>query len=442
MKLSYCPQFEVSKQIESLNRRRNELNFLLGVFTEEMLYKHPSPSLVTGKEIERCAKSLLKGCKNDFSALDSIIMQDIRANAKKAVVTHDYFFSKKIEKVSGFLSGIFGNGAYSEITTAISPQKLDHQAIHDFFSLMRKRTAGTIDSELIFDEDEFRSEKKRVTKIIEGYRGHAEQFLKHLDIAQKMPDYTLVSSPYDFSFWDFGAKVMAIERDLVPCIRAPGGKFVFLKSLGLSTAIHEAVHLVHEEVSRQCLPAVYCEPESYENLVQGACVEGVALFSENIALEWIRKESESLGVENELELLAAFKNAYLPNKMMRIAACILEIKEAQERAKERMPEHFKTESDKELARITEFYGFGKERYIFPQQTLVETVFMANYFFGSKKISNIACKAKRKFRLNLNSSATKGLLLQALMTGMWASPEAQEKFVIKHFFPKAKQDKII
>lgn len=444
MEFKYEPHFEVSKSVESLDRRRNELNFLIGVYTDELLHKNPSPSLVTGEEISRCARSLLKSCTNGktFSGLDAIVVQDIRENAKKAMVTYDYFFTGKIEKVVDFLSGIFGKGAFFQLLSAVSPGKFDHQAVHDYFIARRREMLGTIDAELVFDEDEFKSEKRKVIKVVESYKDDAEKFLGYLDIGNKLPEYSLVTSPYDFSFWDFESRIMAIERDLVPCIKMPNGRVALKTSVGLITQLHEAIHFANEELSKKCLPAVCPERGSYENLVHGACAEGVALYSEDLALEWIKRESKTLMVEDELEFLSAFKKAYLPNKLIRITSAILDIKDCQERLRKDLKEHQKTESDAELAKITGFAGFGKERYIFPPQTLIEATFNANYFFGDRRIRDIACKAKRKFNLNSSSSATKGLLLQALMTGIWVSPEAQEKFVMKHFFPKAKEDKII
>ena len=52
---------------------------------------------------------------------------------------------------------------------------------------------------------------------------------------------------------------------------------------------------------------------------------------------------------------------------------------------------------------------------------------------------MAKRAKKEFGIDLKNESQKNLLLQGLMTGVWTSHTAKEKFVIEHFLPQAMKD---
>lgn len=442
MRLIYQPKFEVGHEVQALTEKRNELSRLVTTLMGEYYFKFPCPSTKTGGLINDSVQRILKKCHSlkdcELLPLDRIVTADVEETARKALAISNYFFKPGKITLAKFLSSLYGNSAFSQITCAVKPENMDHAAVHDFFYQMNLLEMGAIDSEIIFEADNFKDAKKALIQLVEEYKKTMGISFRDLGISNGLPSHEMVTSPYDFSFCDSDSNTIAIERALMPAVRKKGVYYV-TKALGMLAAGHEMVHLAHDKISRACIPSVSIDSSMYTQAIYGLGVEGVATFSESIFMDWMIKNQKKLGIEKEADLVRKFMASYVPIKMPQLVYLILKIKEFQEDMHKGIPEHFKTESWIETAKITRIPLFERDVFLFADMDLMSILAQLDYFFGEKRMTRISQSAKRKFNFNHNH---RGLLLQALMTGTWSSGEAQQRFVIEHFLPQAERDGII
>jgi len=447
MKLNYEPKFEVSDGVYRLSKERQKLNDYQRMLELQMVHKSPTVSLETIALIKKEALSILKKSEKmkEVTGLDAVVLEDIQSNAQKALAQNEYLFNCKGNvKFTKFLSTMYGNGAYAEVLKAVQERETS-LAIHKYFELMHKINNNQIDEEILLNSDKLKEAKKALLGIVESYKKQIERFFGGIAHSFSAEDYDVYISPYDFSFWEEGSRMMSIQTDLIPGTKTKTGrqeKYHFTKSLGLVIAIHEAGHVLQDSISKICIPSVSYRVESSNPTFHGMTNEGVSLICEDFAIPWLVRNRRALGLEDEIALAKVFVKAYLPTRICDLAYELIDIKEREDHINDKMPEKFKTEAGKEMTRITGLPLFVKDFHFFSNTSLLETLWFANYFFGHRRISNIANKAKKEFGISMGNEKQSAILLQGLMTGIWTSHSAKEKFLLEHFLPQAVRDGVL
>src|SRR3989344_445715 len=264
MKLYYEPKWEIKDpRVESLDEKRIKLNRFYSILE---MQREASPRICQSLEtisrrrdlicyMEKKIKNLESG-KKAIEGFDRVVLDDIKDNVRKARADDSYFHNPKSKLTLGvYLATLFGRGAYSKISGIARPERLDHEALHDYYDAMHDIWAESLDSSIIIDRKSFDSQKHKLLEVAKSYKEQINQFYEHIAVVDTPLGYSMdfAQSGTGFSYWDGSNLLMVLDPDKIPVYKTKD-KYVIHKTTGLLIGIHEFAHALEEIISQKCMP--------------------------------------------------------------------------------------------------------------------------------------------------------------------------------------------
>jgi hypothetical protein len=437
------PKWEISareiKEINGLRCRLNELYSMLTfqTFGDPFIYV----SLETIKKIkdiqERINRKVKKLDKEELSAFDALVLKDVKRNADIIKISYDYLDNSKSNmRIGSFISRTFGDSSYSELLKSITPDEFPHKQLHKNSELFHAMNHRKIDGAQIFGSHEtpFILElRNRFLNELNKTKSLIDKFYIEKEVVKKVPKYNFQFAPpaYPFSFWEGQHLLASIDSDRVFCFKPEGEQdYVFFSGFMNLIGIHELGHGYHEMMSEQTMPrGLNPDYTNFLPIVHGPCSEGAALAVEDFALEWMQGNMQRLGLSKKyIEKCTSVVDCYVAKKLPQIVHNLLEQKEIEGIHNQNLPHSLSLQSHKHLASLSGVKRYLSDYYLLNDEEINNSLFQLPYFFGQKRARNLVRKMQEK-------GVDDGLIMQALFTGCWSSPEAQEKFILDLYLPK-------
>jgi hypothetical protein len=171
-------------------------------------------------------------------------------------------------------------------------------------------------------------------------------------------------------------------------------------------------------------------PEEHLCIIHGSSDEGIALLTENFCLEWMQQHRKELGLtRRDLERVALSTACYVPEKMQAAVYSLLQLEETQEEHS-RKPGSLQKTAERQMSKLTGVKFFGVDRFTVDDRDSYTTLAELPYFIGQRRTSRLVRAMKQE-------GVPRNVMAQALMTGFWCDPEAQERFILDLYLPHAK-----
>lgn len=442
MEFLYDSPWKISnKEVEKTDNLRADLNknlsmLLVQSWGDPLVYL----SLETIENIKDCNDKLSSDVKQlkkqNLSLFDNLVLKDIQRNTEISTTLYNYFYNHKSKNNIGkFLSGVFGNSAFTNLLASVHKTKFPHKDLHTYSELMHKFNSRTVDHSVIFQDQSnplFVKIKEGLSEKLKKSKTFVNNFYKEYGISLKNSDYHFEFAPpgFGFSFWDSPNLMAAIDPQRILCYKSNDGNYNFFKEFIDLIGTHELSHGIHDELSKKTMPlGLRTSPEDFFYLVHGPINEGSALSVEDFTLDFMKKNMEKLKIsEADFKRADYFTRCYIPKKLPQIVHDVCEVMEIEQTANESYPEGLRTEAHNHLAKLTGIKRYSADYFFFNDNAIEETLFQSIYFFGKKMTDRLVKKMKDK---NIEDK----VMIHALHTGFWCSPEAQEKFIFDLYLPK-------
>ncbi len=449
MELIYAPKWGIEDdRVQELDHCRVELNELDSILALER--KHNSESLETIEQKRKKINSLKKAIsaikKNPPKGFDALVLEDIEENVERNLAEYRHFHEDDVKnpekntKLAKYLAAIFGRATYTNLIAMARPKNLDHVTIHEYFKMLNDIQVSSFPPGLITGSDRFKKIKGDVHKLLNKYKEQFGLMFNDLGIIRRESDsdYMIDISPDDDTSWHTFHDVMSINVSEMPYYKKKRrGDYEFIKPMGFLVGVHENVHRLHEEISELCMPFGLREnPKASSPTCHKTPSEGVSEYSAEVALPWVTKNIAMLELnEEECKLANLYVQLATSCLIKRTLFGVLWYKHMEDDDKKGMPESAKVEARKEFVRITGDTRALTDYEYYQIMDMDEILDNMSYIFGKRRIERIAYEARKKHNIRNND----GLILQALMTGIWTSEYAQLKFVRDHYIPRAIED---
>ena len=378
-------------------------------------------------------KDINKLKNKHLNPFDILILQDVEKNFNDLFIYHDFFNNPKTKlKFESFFSRLIGRkDAYKEYLQMLSPKNYPHEELDRQSELYHELTMRQVFPELILNNTTKNEKFKELANKLESQlKQDAEfsiEFYKSIGL-NGLENISSDFSPYPFSFSDDINELVALNPDKLLCYRDKDGNYKFSNIDSKITLVHEFGHNLHSLLSKNLPEGLHGNSEQFLIYHHGISLEGVALATEDFAVEYMENNRENFNFSDEdLDKARLQKIGYLAKKVPMIVFNLLEKREYQEELSAYIPPQFKKHARVALEEISNTRRVKTDHIIFDDIPFDEIMSRVRYIEGDKRIQPIVEKMKDK-------GYGANVILPALFHGCWSDVKAQEKFIFDLYLP--------
>ncbi|MFH1591944.1 MAG: hypothetical protein ABIB47_01105 [Candidatus Woesearchaeota archaeon] len=407
--------------LKRLDGDRVRLNRTYGLLEHQALGGSPYPTFISGETIkeanvlvsrlERGLNKLESVSLNDF---DAAVLVDVGENVRRIHASMNYLYNpKEVAKIANLLSVIYGNGAYTQL------QAMLKGVIHS--RVLHRASADDFARTWIQREPEFESVRAALLGQLEKYKELVQKICVDTGLLEDKLEYDLALSPplFGFSFWDDTTRLAAMN----PKLFSQDGN---VSATALNHFNHEIIgHNLNFRFSRNMPRGLLPDEQGYLTQIQGVLGEGVALYTMDFALGWMKRNRNLFkGKFNDPERIPGAEELYISRKLWQIVYDVLAFHDTENEDNT----NYRREHRPKLvfAELTGNPRFFRDFYLFDDRTFSETLADLQYVMGRIQTKNIVSALRKEidFRKPKNRTAAMKMLLQ----GFWTSPQAKKMFV--------------